>query len=73
MAQIVYRKIGTLNISDQAMAAKEILKWNYIDTISGGCVGMEWWWFCYAKPDVSVSRHIQNRYCRSCSWKPAYL
>ena len=28
----VYRKIGLLNISDQAMAAKEILKWNFVDT-----------------------------------------
>jgi dipeptidyl-peptidase-4 len=28
----VYQKIGLLNISDQAMAAKEILKWPYIDT-----------------------------------------
>jgi dipeptidyl-peptidase 4 len=28
----VYRKIGLLNISDQAMAAKEILKWPYMDT-----------------------------------------
>jgi dipeptidyl-peptidase 4 len=27
----IYRKIGRLNISDQAMAAKEILKWNFID------------------------------------------
>ena len=28
----VYRKIGILNIRDQAMAAKEILKWNFTDT-----------------------------------------
>jgi dipeptidyl-peptidase 4 len=28
----IYRKIGLVNIRDQAMAAKEILKWNYIDT-----------------------------------------
>ena len=28
----VYRKIGLVNIHDQAMAAKEILKWNFIDT-----------------------------------------
>lgn len=28
----IYRKIGQLNIHDQAMAAKEILKWNFIDT-----------------------------------------
>ena len=28
----IYRKIGQVNISDQAMAAKEILKWNYVDT-----------------------------------------
>ncbi len=35
----VYRKIGTLNISDQAMAAKEILKWNYIDTSRVGVWG----------------------------------
>lgn len=27
----IYRKIGQINIRDQAMAAKEILKWNYID------------------------------------------
>ncbi len=35
----VYRKIGTLNISDQAQAAKEILKWNYIDTSRVGVWG----------------------------------
>jgi len=28
----VYRKVGRLNISDQAMAAKEILKWPFVDT-----------------------------------------
>ncbi|MBV9986572.1 MAG: S9 family peptidase [Chitinophagaceae bacterium] len=28
----IYRKVGLLNIHDQAMAAKEVLKWNYIDT-----------------------------------------
>jgi dipeptidyl-peptidase-4 len=28
----VYKKIGLVNIKDQAMAAKEVLKWNYIDT-----------------------------------------
>ena len=28
----IYRKIGVLNSRDQAMAAKEILKWNFIDT-----------------------------------------
>ncbi|MFZ9660617.1 MAG: DPP IV N-terminal domain-containing protein [Chitinophagaceae bacterium] len=28
----IYRKIGRLNISDQANAAKEILKWNYVDS-----------------------------------------
>ena len=28
----IYRKIGQLNIHDQAMAAKEILKWPFIDT-----------------------------------------
>lgn len=27
----IYRKVGQLNIRDQAMAAKEVLKWNYID------------------------------------------
>jgi dipeptidyl-peptidase-4 len=27
----IYRKIGLLNISDQAMAAKEILKWPFVD------------------------------------------
>lgn len=27
----IYRKVGQINIRDQAMAAKEILKWNYID------------------------------------------
>jgi dipeptidyl-peptidase 4 len=35
----VYRKIGTLNIADQASAAKEILKWNYIDTNRVGVWG----------------------------------
>ena len=30
--KIVYRKLGRINISDQAGAAKEILKWNFIDT-----------------------------------------
>lgn len=28
----VYRKIGRVNIKDQAMAAREVLKWNFIDT-----------------------------------------
>ena len=28
----IYRKIGLINIHDQAMGAKEIFKWNYIDT-----------------------------------------
>ncbi|SEM43768.1 dipeptidyl-peptidase-4 [bacterium A37T11] len=28
----IYRNIGTLNIRDQAMAAKEILKWPFIDS-----------------------------------------
>tara|TARA_R110001583_G_scaffold7533_4_gene37205 strand:+ start:5829 stop:8054 length:2226 start_codon:yes stop_codon:yes gene_type:complete len=27
----IYRKIGNININDQAMAAKEILKWNFVD------------------------------------------
>ncbi len=35
----VYRKIGLLNISDQAMAAKEILKWSYIDSSRVGVWG----------------------------------
>lgn len=30
--KIVYRKIGLINISDQAMAAKEILKWPFVDS-----------------------------------------
>lgn len=28
----IYKNIGTLNIRDQAMAAKEILKWKYVDS-----------------------------------------
>ena len=28
----IYKNIGTLNIRDQAMAAKEILKWPFVDT-----------------------------------------
>ncbi len=28
----IYRKIGVININDQAMAAKEILKWDFIDS-----------------------------------------
>jgi dipeptidyl-peptidase 4 len=28
----IYRKIGRINIQDQAMAATEILKWNFVDT-----------------------------------------
>ena len=28
----IYRKIGVINSEDQAMAAKEILKWNFVDT-----------------------------------------
>lgn len=28
----IYEKIGQLNIRDQALGAKEVLKWNYIDT-----------------------------------------
>lgn len=30
--KIIHRKIGVLNISDQAMAAREILKWEFVDT-----------------------------------------
>ncbi len=30
--KVVYRKIGLVNISDQALAAKEILKWPYVDS-----------------------------------------
>ncbi len=35
----IYRKIGLLNISDQAMAAKEILKWPFIDSSRVGVWG----------------------------------
>jgi len=28
----IYRKIGVINIKDQAMAAKEILKWDFVDS-----------------------------------------
>jgi dipeptidyl-peptidase-4 len=28
----VYRKIGIINVRDQAMAAKEIMKWSFVDT-----------------------------------------
>jgi dipeptidyl-peptidase-4 len=28
----IYKKIGQINIHDQAMAAKEILKWDFVDT-----------------------------------------
>lgn len=35
----VYRNIGTINIRDQAMAAKEILKWKFIDTSRVGVWG----------------------------------
>ena len=28
----IYKKVGVINSRDQAMAAKEILKWNFIDT-----------------------------------------
>ena len=35
----VYRKIGLVNISDQAMAAREILKWPYIDSTRVGVWG----------------------------------
>jgi len=30
--KIIYRKIGIINIRDQAMAAKEILKWQFVDS-----------------------------------------
>lgn len=35
----IYRKIGLINISDQAMAAKEILKWPFIDSSRVGVWG----------------------------------
>jgi len=35
----VYRKIGIVNIRDQALAAKEILKWKFIDTSRVGVWG----------------------------------
>ena len=28
----IYKKIGQLNIRDQALGAKQVLKWNYLDT-----------------------------------------
>ena len=28
----IYRKVGIINIRDQAMAAKEIMKWSFVDT-----------------------------------------
>ena len=30
--KVIYRKIGQLNIRDQALAAKEVLKWPFVDT-----------------------------------------
>jgi dipeptidyl-peptidase-4 len=30
--KVVYRKIGLVNIRDQALAAREILKWTFVDT-----------------------------------------
>ncbi|WEK35404.1 MAG: S9 family peptidase [Candidatus Pseudobacter hemicellulosilyticus] len=30
--KVVYRHIGRINISDQAMAAREVLKWSFIDS-----------------------------------------
>jgi dipeptidyl-peptidase-4 len=30
--KVVYRKIGLVNIRDQALAAKEIMKWNFVDS-----------------------------------------
>jgi dipeptidyl-peptidase-4 len=30
--KVIYRKIGRVNIQDQAMAAKEVLKWRFVDT-----------------------------------------
>jgi dipeptidyl-peptidase-4 len=30
--KVIYRNIGTINIRDQAMAAKEVFKWPFIDT-----------------------------------------
>lgn len=35
----VYRKIGLVNISDQALAAREILKWPYVDSNRVGVWG----------------------------------
>jgi dipeptidyl-peptidase 4 len=35
----IYRKIGLINIRDQALAAKEILKWPYIDSSRVGVWG----------------------------------
>lgn len=35
----IYRKIGLVNIKDQAMAAKEIMKWSYVDTSRIGVWG----------------------------------
>ncbi len=30
--KVIYRNIGKINIRDQAMAAKEVLKWPFIDS-----------------------------------------
>jgi dipeptidyl-peptidase-4 len=40
----IYQKIGVLNSHDQAMAAKEILKWEFVDPDRIAVWGMEWWW-----------------------------
>ena len=37
--KVVYRKIGLVNIKDQAMATKEIMKWPYIDSSRIGVWG----------------------------------
>lgn len=64
----VYRKIGQLNIRDQAMGAKALFaKWPYIDTSRVAV----WGWsggILHIKSFRTVSRNLpdRNRYC-TCS------
>ena len=37
--KVVYRKIGLVNIRDQALAAREIMKWRFVDTTRIGVWG----------------------------------
>ena len=57
----IYKKIGQFNIRDQALGAKEVLKWNFIDTTRVAVWGWSGGGSSTLEPDVSISRSNTRR------------